>query len=153
MASSLTEASVVHRWHAGQDLQRRLEPPPQTLRGVLAEEDSREQSYGKRHGYGDDGRHQRTVDERQDSEIALRRRPPRRGQKLHRGDLQEEPRGLLEEHDNDPDRGKDRKVRAGREKGLYDALPGPPGTAIALPGFRPGSRPFGSNSQRKPSEV
>src|SRR5919112_189467 len=58
------EVSVDHRWHAGQDLERRLEPPPQTLRGVLAEVDSREQSYGKRYGYGDDGRHQRAVDER-----------------------------------------------------------------------------------------
>src|SRR5215204_882102 len=58
------EVSVDHRWHAGQDLERRLEPPPQTLRGVLAEVNSREQAYRKRYGYGDDGRHQRAVDER-----------------------------------------------------------------------------------------
>src|SRR5215203_2858777 len=102
------EVSVDHCWHAGQDLERRFEPPPQTLRGVLAEVDSREQSYGKRYGYGDDGRHKRAVDERQDSEVALRWRPLRRGQKLHRGDLQEKPRGLLEKYDNDPERSEDR---------------------------------------------
>src|SRR5918994_1259049 len=147
------EVSVDHRWHAGQNLERRLEPPPQTLRGVLAEVDSREQSYGKSYGYGYDGRHQRAVDERQDSEGALRRRPLRRGQKLHRGDLQEEPRGLLEEHDNEPERSEDRQVRAGREKGPYDALPRLPGAAIALPVVRPGPRPFRSNSQRKPSRI
>src|SRR5215208_4551897 len=146
------EVSVDHRWHAGQDLQRWLEPPPQTLWGVLAEEDSREQSYGKRHGYSDDGRHQRAVDERQYSEVALRRRPPRRSQKLHRGHLQEEPRGLLAAHDDDADRREYGQVCAGREKDLYDALSGLPGTAVALPGSSPGPRPFRSDDQRKPSE-
>src|SRR5829696_855485 len=58
------EVSVDYGWHAGQNLERRLEPPPQTVWGVLAEVDSREQSYGKRYDYGDDCRHQRTVDER-----------------------------------------------------------------------------------------
>src|SRR5918994_1849174 len=147
------EVPVDHRWHAGQDLERRLEPPPQTLRGVLAEVDSREQPYGKSYRYRDDGRHQRAVDERQDSEVALWRRPPRRSQKLHGGDLQEKPRGLLEEHDDDPERSEDRQVRAGRENELYDTLPGLPGPAIALPGVRLGPRPFRSNSQRKPSET
>src|SRR5215216_3051128 len=65
------EVSVDHRWHTGQGLERRFEPSPQVPRSVLAEVDGREQSYGERHGYGDDGRHKRSVDERQDTEIAL----------------------------------------------------------------------------------
>ena len=147
------EVSVDHCRYAGQDLQGRLEPLPQASRCVLAEVDGREQPDRKRHGYGDKGRHQRAVDERQDTEIALRRRPLRRGQKLHRGDLQEEPQSLLEEHDDDPERSEDRQVRAGREQDLYDALPGLPGAAIALPGVRPGPRPFRLNRHRKPSET
>src|SRR5215208_1438565 len=147
------EVPVDHRWHTGQDLERRLEPPPQVPRGVLAEVDGREQAHGKRHGYGDDGRHQRAVDERQDTEFALRRRPLRRGQKLHRGDLQEEPRGLLEEHDHDPDRGEDRKVRAGHEQDLDDTLSELPAAAITLPDVSPGPRPLSPDRHGRPSET
>src|SRR5215213_5108565 len=131
------EVPVYHRRYAGQDLERRLEPLPQAPRGVLAEVDGREQAYRERHGHRDEGRHQRAVDQRQNPKLAPRRRPLSRGQKLHRRDLQEEPRGLLEEHDDDPDRREYGQVRAGREQELDDTLSELPGAAVALPDVSP----------------
>src|SRR3712207_9059541 len=59
--------------------------------------------------------------------------PPCRGHELHDGDVEKEAQGLLEEDDDDPERGEDGQVRAGREQELYQPLPRLPGMAIALP--------------------